>query len=188
LERSESRRSLAAFAKRDPTAASAGGGDQSRRIALQGRTMMAMHTGSCACGQIGITAACEPQTVSMCHCLLCQKRTGSTYSVHAYFPTENVRVVGTTKVYARKGDSGAYVYFHFCPECGSTIYWEVEASPGKTGIPVGVFADPTFPPPNVSIFVPHKHPWVSVPEGIPQNEGHSATFAAAAASAVARRS
>ena len=149
---------------------------------------MAMHTGSCACGQIGITAACEPQTVSMCHCLLCQKRTGSTYSVHAYFPTENVRVEGTTKVYARKGDSGAYVYFHFCPECGSTIYWEVEASPGKTGIPIGVFADPTFPPPNVSIFGPHKHPWVSVPEGIPQNEGHSATFAAAAASAVARRS
>ncbi|MEO8924924.1 MAG: GFA family protein [Caldimonas sp.] len=101
----------------------------------------------------------------MCHCLLCQKRTGSTYSVHAYFPTEKVRVEGTTKVYARKGDSGAYVYFHFCPECGSTIYWEVEASPGKTGVPIGVFADPTFPPPNVSIFVPHKHPWVSVPEG-----------------------
>ena len=35
--------------------------------------------------------------------------------------------------HARKGDSGTYVYFHFCPACGSTIYWEVEASPGKTG-------------------------------------------------------
>jgi hypothetical protein len=105
---------------------------------------MAMHTGSCACGQIGIRAACEPQTVSMCHFLLCQKRTGSTYSVHAYFPTEDVRVAGTTKVYARKGDSGAQVYFHFCPECGSTMCWEAEASPGKTGIPVGVFADPTL--------------------------------------------
>lgn len=149
---------------------------------------MAMHTGSCACGQIAITAACEPQTVSMCHCLLCQKRTGSTYSVHAYFPTEKVTVEGATKVYARKGDSGAYVHFHFCPECGTTIYWEVEASPDKTGIAIGVFADPTFPPPNVSIFVPHKHPWVSLPEGIPQNEGHGAAFAAAAAAAVARRS
>jgi len=149
---------------------------------------MAMHSGTCSCGRIAITAGEEPQTVSMCHCLLCQKRTGSTYSVHAYFATENVTVEGTTKVHARKGDSGAYVYFHFCPDCGSTMYWEVEASPGKTGIPVGVFADPAFPPPSVSIFVPHKHPWVSVPEGIAQNERHGAAFAAAAAAAVARRS
>ena len=96
--------------------------------------------------------------------------------------------MGTTKVYARKGDFGAYIYFHFCPECGPTVYWEVEASPGKTGIPIGVFADPTFPPPSVSIFVPHRNPWVSVPEGIPQNEGHGAAFAAAAAAAVALRS
>jgi hypothetical protein len=65
--------------------------------------------------------------------------------VHAYFPTEEVRIEGTTKVYARKGDSGAYVHFHFCPECGTTVYWKVEASPGKTGIAIGVFADPTFP-------------------------------------------
>jgi hypothetical protein len=108
--------------------------------------------------------------------------------VHAYFPSENVAVEGTTKVYVRKGESGAYVYFHFCPECGSTMYWEVEATPGKTGIPVGVFADPAFQQPNVSIFGPYKHPWVSIPEGIQQNEGHSPTFAAAAAAAVARRS
>jgi hypothetical protein len=149
---------------------------------------MDMRTGSCACGQVVITAGAAPQIVSMCHCLLCQKRTGSTYSVHAYFPTESVAVEGTTKVYARKGDSGAYVYFHFCSECGSTMFWEVEATPGKTGIPVGVFADPMFPAPNVSIFTPHKHLWVSLPEGIPQNEGHGAAFAAAAAAAVARRS
>jgi hypothetical protein len=124
----------------------------------------------------------------MCHCVLCQKRTGSTYSVHAYFATEDVRVAGRTKVYARKGDSGAFVYFHFCPECGSTVCWEVEATPGKTGIAVGVFADSSFPPPNASIFAPHRHPWVSVPEGIPQYEGHGPAFAAAAAAAVARRS
>jgi hypothetical protein len=148
---------------------------------------MATHSGSCACGQIKITATCEPQTVSMCHCLLCQQRTGSTYSVHAYFPSDNVTVTGTTKIYAQKGDSGAFIYFHFCPECGSTVYWEVEATPGKTGVPIGVFADPTFPPPTVSIFMPHKHPWVVVPERVPQNVGHSAAFAAAAAEAVASR-
>ena len=148
---------------------------------------MANHSGSCCCGTVRITAMCEPETVSMCHCLLCQKRTGSTYSVHGYFPSKDVHVEGTTRTYSRTGDSGAFIHFHFCPECGSTVCWEVEANPGKTGIPAGVFADPTFPPPAVAIFVPHKHPWVSIPPGIPQNEGHSAAFAAAAAAAVARR-
>lgn len=96
---------------------------------------MTMHTGSCSCGHIAIRAACEPQTVSMCHCLLCQKRTGSTYSVHAYFPTEHVTVQGTTNVYARKGDSGGYVYFHFCPECGATMYWRSRRCPARGVFP-----------------------------------------------------
>jgi hypothetical protein len=129
---------------------------------------MVMHTGSCSCGLVEITATAEPLLVSMCHCLLCQKRTGSTYSVHAYLPSESVAVNGATKSYVRTGDSGAYVYFHFCHECGSTMYWEVEATPGRTGIPVGVFADPTFHSPTASSFVPLKHPWVLIPEGIPQ--------------------
>jgi hypothetical protein len=148
---------------------------------------MANHSGSCSCGKVRITALCEPQAVSMCHCLLCQKRTGSTYSVHGYFPSKDVGVEGATKTYSRTGDSGAHIDFRFCPECGSTVCWEVEAIPGATGIPAGIFADPTFPPPSGAIFVPHKHPWVSIPPGIPQSEGHSAAFAAAAAAAVARR-
>ena len=78
---------------------------------------------------------------------------------HGVFPTETVTVEVTTKVYARKGDSGAYVYFHFCPECESTIsptpLSRHRASPSSCHIGT---------------------PWVSVPEGIPQNEGHSAAL------------
>jgi hypothetical protein len=59
--------------------------------------------------------------------------------------------------------------------------------PDVIGIPVGIFADPAYPPPRSSIFVPHKHPWVSIPPGIPQNEGHNAAFLAAAREALARR-
>lgn len=94
---------------------------------------MANHSGSCSCGKVLITAMCEPEAVSMCHCLLCQKRTGSTYSLHGYFPSKDVHVEGTTRNYSRTGDSGAYIHFRFCPECGSTVCREVEASPGKTG-------------------------------------------------------
>jgi hypothetical protein len=148
---------------------------------------MNARSGSCACEKIRITVAGEPNSISMCHCLLCQKRTGSTYSVHAYYPCDAVAIEGSAKCYARPGDSGSYVFFYFCPDCGSTVYWTVEAMPDVIGIPVGIFADPAYPPPRSSIFVPHKHPWVSIPPGIPQNEGHNAAFLAATREAIARR-
>ena len=136
--------------------------------------------GACACGSIQIYADGEPLTISMCHCLLCQKRTGSTYSVHAYFPNERVSVEGVTRLYSRTSDSGRRVNFHFCPDCGATMYWTLEAKADRTGIPVGVFADPGFPPPQVAIFVPHRHPWVTIPDGVPQHEAHSAQMNAVA--------
>lgn len=148
---------------------------------------MSTRTGACQCGGITISASAEPVTVSMCHCLDCQRRTGSSYSVHGYFARECVKVEGAPTTYSRKGDSGAFVTFHFCPDCGSTIFWEAEASPERLGVPAGLFADPDFPVPQVAIFVPQKHKWVSIPESVAQNEGHSAAFAALAAAAVARR-
>ena len=47
--------------------------------------------------------------------------------------------------HARKDDFGALRLFSFCPACGSTNYWEVEASPGD-GVPISAFADPRFSP------------------------------------------
>ena len=93
---------------------------------------MNARSGSCACEKIRITAAGEPNSISMCHCLLCQKRTGSAYSVHAYYPCNAVTTDGGAKCYARPGDSGSYVFFYFCPDCGSTVYWTVEAMPDIT--------------------------------------------------------
>jgi hypothetical protein len=53
------------------------------------------------------------------------------------------------------------------------MFWGHPLQADQIGIPVGLFVDPSFPPPEVSIFMPHKHPWVIVPEGIPRYEGHS---------------
>ena len=146
-----------------------------------------IHSGSCACGAVTVEATGDPAVVSMCHCLQCQKRTGSTYSVHAYFPRPAVAIRGETRAHRRTGDTGCYITFHFCPVCASTLHWDVEAMPDMVGIPVGVFADPAFPPPTTSIFVPQKHPWVVVPDGVPQNDGHGAAFLDSARAALASR-
>jgi hypothetical protein len=134
---------------------------------------MASRLATCACGMIRMTVEGEPNVVSMCHCQVCQRRTGSTYSVHAYFSGSNVKIEGSPKPYSRSADSGRSVESHFCPDCGSTMFWGHPLQADQISIPVGLFADLSFPPPEVSIFMPHKHPWVIVPEGIPRYEGHS---------------
>ena len=120
---------------------------------------------SCSCGQLHVTCDGEPARVSMCHCLACQRRTGSTYGVQARYAREQVRIEGTSTPFVRVADSGGAVTFHFCPNCGATVYWELAAMPGFVAVAVGAFADPTFPPPRVSVYEARRHEWVVMPTG-----------------------
>jgi hypothetical protein len=40
---------------------------------------------------------------------------------------------------------------HFCPECGSTVFWEPARMPRLIGVTVGAFGDPSFPRPEQSV-------------------------------------
>jgi len=70
---------------------------------------------------------------------------------------------GTSKVYARRADSGFGIRMHFCPECGTTVYLETDKTPDICGIPVGCFADPDFPGPTLSVWEETRHSWLSLP-------------------------
>ncbi|MGF7146508.1 hypothetical protein FHS96_000117 [Sphingomonas zeicaulis] len=120
---------------------------------------MTSRTASCSCGQLRATCAGEPVRVSICHCLECQKRTGSIFAVQARFPRDRVVVEGRSTLWTRVGDSGTAATFHFCPVCGSIVYWDMNAAPDVIAVPVGQFADPTFPPPHVSVYDERQHPW-----------------------------
>jgi hypothetical protein len=121
-------------------------------------------TATCACGQLRIACRGEPLKVSLCHCLACQKRTGSTYGIGAFYRREEVAATGRTSTYARSSDAGYGVVYRFCPDCGSTVFWEPERMPDLVAVGVGSFADPHFPPPTQSVWVECRHPWVRDPE------------------------
>ncbi|WP_206858465.1 GFA family protein [Lysobacter changpingensis] len=127
---------------------------------------MTRRVASCNCGQLTAVVHGEPVRVSICHCLACQKRTGSVFAVQARFPADAVEISGESRRYARTGDEGTTARFHFCPECGATVFYWPEAIPGFVTIPVGAFADPDFPPPRVSVYGVRRHAWVREPEGI----------------------
>lgn len=120
-----------------------------------------MRTAACSCGQLAVTVDGDPIRVSMCHCLACQRRTGSPFAVQARWSLERATIAGRATEYVRTGDEGGQATFRFCPTCGDTVYWINHAMADQLAIPVGMFGEPTFPPPTTSIYRIRKHPWVS---------------------------
>jgi hypothetical protein len=107
---------------------------------------------TCVCGQLIARCSGDPARVSLCHCLACQRRTGSTYGIAAFFLHESVVVTGDTKAYSRSSDIGYSVTFYFCPHCGSTVYWNAARKPDMVAVAVGAFADPAFPAPSQAVY------------------------------------
>jgi hypothetical protein len=134
---------------------------------------MTTRTATCACGQLRIVCDGEPAFVAVCHCTACQKRTGTAYSVSAYYPVKQVlNIEGASKVFTRRSDAERDLHMHFCPECGSTVYWEPEWRPGHLAVAVGSFADPSFPKPTRAVWTEHRWQWLPALEGVPSfNKG-----------------
>jgi hypothetical protein len=126
---------------------------------------MTRRTAACSCGQLSAQVDGEPLRISICHCLACQRRTGSVFGEQARFLTEQVQTSGTFTQYQRRGDEGSLATFHFCPRCGAIVWWKAQGLEGFITVPVGAFADPTFPAPMVSIYETRKHDWVVLPDG-----------------------
>jgi len=119
-------------------------------------------TAACDCGRLRAHCEGEPVRVSVCHCLECQKRTGSVFGVSARYPKEKVRAEGPSRQYTRIADSGFKVTFDFCPSCGTTVHWRLDQFPDVTAVAVGAFADRDFPAPKHSVGERRKHPWVEI--------------------------
>ncbi len=124
----------------------------------------------CECGSFKIVVAGEPAFWGLCSCLSCQRRSGSIIGAAAVFPTAAVTVTGHYKTFVRMGDTGGKLYQHFCPECGTTLFWDPDYAPGFRVVAIGCFADPTFPPPQIAQYERSRHPWLSLPKGLPTFE------------------
>ena len=129
---------------------------------------MATRTAACHCGQLRLDVEGDPFAVSICHCLACQRRTGSAFGMQAGFKADHVQVVGRFSDFARisdEADRKEHV-FHFCPECGSQVFYTEPSEPDLVVVSVGSFADPSFPPPTESGYDSRRHPWVGLPDSI----------------------
>lgn len=120
------------------------------------------HRAACQCGQLLLESAADPDVVILCNCRACQRRSGSPFGVGAYFPRDAVTVSGAHRNWSRTAESGRGLTNHFCPECGTTVFWSLEMRPGQFGVPAGCLSTPA-PEPMRAIWTEEKHGWVTFP-------------------------
>ena len=103
---------------------------------------MERYKGGCTCGSVRFELEDHPYYVGACHCSTCKKRTGSDYGLSVPTDAENVKTfTGETKTHTRTGDTGNQVHYEFCPNCGSTLRWGIEAVPSRAILAGGNFDD-----------------------------------------------
>ena len=125
-------------------------------------------TATCMCGAFEATARGEPDITAMCSCLACQRRSGTAFGLYAWWPEAAVSMRGEANRYGRRSDRGRTFEHHFCPTCGSTVVLRGDHLPGRTGIAVGAFADPDFPPPTVAVWDTTRHKWLDDLDKLPR--------------------
>jgi hypothetical protein len=112
---------------------------------------VAVRQAACSCEQLRLSAEGEPIRVSVCHCPSCQRRTGSAFGVQARFDAEQVTSEGTSRQYVCVSDRGEKSVFHFCPDCGVTVFYTAAQRPESSLFPsVCSPIQPSLHPPDQS--------------------------------------
>jgi len=128
--------------------------------------------GGCQCGTIRYRVDAEPIAVGICHCMECQRQSGSAFGMSLIIPKDAFQVLrGTLKTFTRPSDSGRPVLGAFCPECGTRIYHEPRWIEGVLNVKPGTLDDTAFLQPTIQVWTGRKHSWIGLPATLLSFEG-----------------
>ena len=129
--------------------------------------------GHCACGGVRYRLQSEPKFVHCCHCLDCQRQTGSAFVLNAIIEAGLVEVLsGAVEPVGVPTDSGKPHHIWRCPSCRVAL-WSVYGGVDKLHfVRVGTLADPSVLTPDVHIYTRSKLPWIVLPETVPAFEAY----------------
>ncbi|HUA06523.1 MAG TPA: GFA family protein [Solirubrobacteraceae bacterium] len=123
--------------------------------------------GGCSCGTVRYRLSSEPLVVHCCHCLNCQRQTGSAFVINLLIETERVEILaGAPRPVDVPRDDGSVQRIFRCPRCQVAVFSEY-SRPGVWFVRGGTLDDPTGVTPDVHIFTRSKVDWVVLPEGAP---------------------
>jgi len=123
--------------------------------------------GSCQCGAVTWTASAEPLFTYACHCLNCQKRTGSAFSLGLVIAVDALVVTGELTAWSRASELGNTNTRYSCAGCGNIIYGVGDTNPDLAKVQAGTLEDTGAVEPEVHLWTVRKQPWVVLPPGSP---------------------
>jgi hypothetical protein len=112
----------------------------------------------------------EPLFAHCCHCLNCQRQTGSVFAINLLIETDRVELVaGAPQPVDVPRDDGSSQRVFRCPSCQVAVYSQY-GRPEVRFVRGGTLDDPTVVTPDVHIFTRSKLSWVTLPESVPAFE------------------
>jgi hypothetical protein len=129
--------------------------------------MSVQRDGGCACGALRYRLASGPMFINCCHCLNCQRQTGSAFVINLLIEADRVEVLkGTAQPVDVPRDDGSVQRIFRCPHCQVAIFSEY-GRPEVRFVRGGTLDDPTGITPDVHVYTRSKVGWVTLPEGTP---------------------
>ena len=124
--------------------------------------------GGCLCGRVRFQTTQAPLRTLACHCIFCQRVTGSSYFAESMFPMNAVVLnAGPLSSYEHiSGGSKKKVFVHFCPNCGTTISLTFERWPEIRGISRGCYDNPNAVEVSSHIWTQSAQTGTALPSGI----------------------
>ena len=123
--------------------------------------------GGCACGAVRYRLTSDPLFVHCCHCLNCQRQTGSAFVINVLIETDRVELLaGEPHEVSMPREGGQTQEVWRCPLCETALYSQY-TSPQVRFVRAGTLDDPSSVAPDVHIFTRSKLPWVTLPDSVP---------------------
>jgi hypothetical protein len=126
--------------------------------------------GCCACGAVRYRLASDPLFTHCCHCLNCQRQTGSVFVINLLIEADRVELLaGDPQPVDVPRDDGSTQRIFRCPTCQVAVFSEY-GRPEVRFVRGGTLDDPSRVTPDVHIFTRSKVGWVTLPESVPAFE------------------
>lgn len=125
--------------------------------------------GGCDCGRIRYRMQTAPLIVHCCHCLWCQRETGSAFALNALIEADRVQHLNEEpEVLDTPSASGRGQKIARCPACRLALWSNYAgAGPSIRFVRVGTLDSPWRLAPDIHIYTRTQQPWVVIPAGAP---------------------
>jgi len=124
--------------------------------------------GGCSCGAVRYRLTSDPLFTHCCHCLNCQRQTGSAFVINLLIEADRVEVLaGVPQPVDVPRDDGSTQRIFRCPTCQVALF-SLYTRPDVRFVRAGTLDDPSGVTPDVHIFTRSKLDWITLPESVPE--------------------